>query len=355
MKTINHSDVMNLTSPDTRTTARRLWTALLAVAFTLPVGALAHEASPNRLTFSARFGLNISAKFTGGSTLSPAPGPTRATPEGDLYNYDDGYVLTDISDNFGGQTWYWGYDHAGQISGDTILMSRSLGTTISPASKSFDSDPQLGGELTYNRLLGTRGKLRYGVELAANYLDVSLSDAQTVFGSESRLFEAYPFTPGTTPPAAPYQGTFGNAGFLIGDTSISSMTGFVSGAAIRDHRRFDADLWGFRLGPYAEWEVTETLNVAVSAGLAIGILDGTASWSQSGAGVLAAGRSRACDVLWGGYIGANASWQFSESWSAVFGLQYQNLGDYGRSVGERRVKVDLSNSIFITLGLGYTF
>lgn len=35
--------------------------------------------------------------------------------------------------------------------------------------------------------------------------------------------------------------------------------------------------------------------------------------------------------------------------------QYQNLGTYQHSFGGRQVEVDLRNSIFVTLGLGYSF
>src|SRR5207248_6705068 len=56
----------------------------------------------------------------------PQPASSRLTPRGDRYNYDDGYLLTDTSGNYGGQTWYWGYDNsANQISGNTIMLSRS--------------------------------------------------------------------------------------------------------------------------------------------------------------------------------------------------------------------------------------
>src|SRR5882724_12530388 len=70
--------------------------------------------STNRVTLSLRFGLNISAKFTGVGASFPgsAPGNGRFTLDGDPYNYDDGYVLTDSSGNFFSVSSYWGYDNA---------------------------------------------------------------------------------------------------------------------------------------------------------------------------------------------------------------------------------------------------
>src|SRR6266853_6557249 len=95
-----------------------------AVLIVLAIAAAkAEEVATNRFTVSARLGLNISAKFKGLSLALPPAAP-RPTPDGAAYNYDDGYVLTDISGNFGGQTWYWGYDNsARQISGNNVLLS----------------------------------------------------------------------------------------------------------------------------------------------------------------------------------------------------------------------------------------
>src|SRR5258708_8470549 len=99
--------------------------ALLAAGVLTPGLALAENDVTNRLTLSARFGFNIPVRFGGLASL-PAPALARRTPQGDAYNYDDGFVLTDISGNFGGQTWYWGYDSsARQISGNNILLSRN--------------------------------------------------------------------------------------------------------------------------------------------------------------------------------------------------------------------------------------
>ena len=79
-------------------TNRIIWVAVTAAMFA--TAARAEEIVTNRLTASLRFGLNISAKFKGNaSALIPPRGLARATPHGDAYNYDNGYVLTDVSGN----------------------------------------------------------------------------------------------------------------------------------------------------------------------------------------------------------------------------------------------------------------
>jgi len=39
----------------------------------------------------------------------------------------------------------------------------------------------------------------------------------------------------------------------------------------------------------------------------------------------------------------------------VGGVQYQNLGIYRHNFGARQAEVDLSNSIFVTIGISRTF
>src|SRR6266404_2468854 len=63
---------------------------LVAAAILAPLAATAQQDITNRLSLSARFGFNISARFKGLSTL-PLPANHRTTGHGDSYNYDDGY------------------------------------------------------------------------------------------------------------------------------------------------------------------------------------------------------------------------------------------------------------------------
>src|SRR5882757_9854150 len=82
---------------------------LLATAVSAEQNLQTYQSSTNRVTLSLRFGLNIKGKFKGmgSSFASGAPlGGARTTPHGDKYNYDNGYVLPDISGSGDGMTWY---------------------------------------------------------------------------------------------------------------------------------------------------------------------------------------------------------------------------------------------------------
>lgn len=353
---------------------------VLTVAL-LAADAGAEEIATNRLSFSARLGFNISARFKNVETVpagiptSPRSTPSQAgRPDGDPYNYDDGYVLTDVSDNYGGQTWYWGYDNrAGQLNSsslnpgnfnssfpnNTILLSRATAVTSgSGSSATLDDDPLPGGELTYNRLLGVRGDAHYGLEVAVSFLSLSMRASDTLEGGTTLMTDAYSFTPGTTPPdteTGPYQGSYAGPGFVIGDTPVGSSTVVVPGTVMTDRRQFNAALWGLRLGPYLEVPLGGPMNLSISGGLAVGLLDASASWAQTGGSTTVSGRGDDWDVLWGGYVSAVVTWDLSERWSVAGGAQFQTLGDYEHSFGGRTVEVDLSKSWFVTFGLSYSF
>ena len=327
-----------------------------------------NDYSTNRFTLSARFGLNIPGKFKGvGSAFSSGTplSASRRTPNGDPYNYDNGYVLTDISGNYGSQSWYWGYNNASQVnsSANTVAFNHTVATGL-PSENSGDDSPYVGAELTYDYELGVKEDwhhLRYGLEGAVNFLPVEFNSGGRYNATLSQRTDTYSYTPGTTPPTAPYQGSYGGPGFVINVSPVNSTTALVPGATFLAQQHFDANLWGFRLGPYVELPVSERLDLFLTGGLAVGLLDGEASWKETltlpgGAGSLtASGGGSDTSLLWGYYLGLNAAYQFTERWSVEAGVQYQNLGTYNHNFGGREAELDLSKSLFIHAGIGYSF
>jgi hypothetical protein len=320
--------------------------------------------SLNRLTLSGRAAFGLSASF-GSLPAGSFSSATRFTPNGDPYNYDNGYVLTDSSGNLGGQTSYWGYDDPSQISGNTILMSRSAAVSGGGSGDAVaDSNPNYGGELLFSRQLGTFKEVRYGLEAGLSYLNISLKDHSPYQEQVSSVTDAYAFTPGTTPPATPpaYQGPYSGPGFLIGSTPVSSSSSLLGSVAVSGSRKYDADLFGFRLGPYVEFSLFNLpqLTMSLGGGFAAGWVSASASWSESaalpGGGTLnSSGSGSDSSFLIGGYLGGQVSYYFSRSWSAVAGVQYQKLGSIEQNMGGRKVDVDFSQTVFISLGVGYSF
>jgi YD repeat-containing protein len=337
---------------------------LIAAALLLPALIAKGQTDTNSLNhirFVPRVAFGISASFKNVGNVSLSPGG-RTTPDGKAYNYGDGYVLADVSGNRGGQTWNWGYDSSSQISGNTLLMHQTTASENSSSAASTDlSNPGWGGELIYDRELGSRGRMHYGLESAVSYLNISLSASGSGVGDITQTTDAYAFAPGTTPPAAPSQGTFNGPGFLLGSSPASSSSTVLAGAAnIKSSQKLDANIWGLRLGPYLEFPVDDRVELSFSVGFGAVLVDASASWSEivnlTGGGTMnVSGSGRSSGLLWGGYIGANLSWKLSKHWDAEAGAQYQYLGAYRHTFGGSEVELDFSKSIFVTLGISYSF
>jgi hypothetical protein len=321
--------------------------------------------STDRLTLSLRFGLNIHSSFKGiGGGLNPGtPGGSQITPNGDLYNYSDGYVLTDSTGNALGLTTYWGYDNASQYNAgaDTIAFHN----TTTPGVQSGNSRPYPGVELTYDRQFGDKegwNGIHYGLEGAINFLRISFNDNNSYGATVTTVTTLYQL-PGTTPPSAPFQGTFNGSpgGYsLLGATPISSSTAVIPGATLQAQDKFDGDLWGFRLGPYMDFPLTDNFSLHLSAGLALGLLYDQVSWQESltvpGSGTTtSSGDGDNFHVLWGGYISLDASYQFSDRWGIEGGVQFEDLGKYTHNFGGREADLDLRRSLFLQVGISYNF
>ena len=222
--------------------------------------------------------------------------------------------------------------------------------------------PYPGIELTYNHPFGEWRCITFGLEAAVNYLRIDFNDNSANSANATTVTTLYQL-PGTTPPAAPFQGTFNGSpgGYsLLGATPISTSTAVIPGATLLAQDKFNGDLWGFRLGPYADFPLTDNLSLHLSAGLALGLLYDQASWQESltipGVGT-ASGNGSGDDfrLLWGGYISLAASYQFDEHWGIEGGVQFEDLGKYKHSFGGREADLDLSRSIFVQVGLNYSF
>jgi hypothetical protein len=333
--------------------------------------------STNRVTLSLRFGLNVKGRFKSGlgganSAFALPFASNRRTPNGDPYNYDDGYVLTDISGNAGNQTWYWGYDNSSQVNfaNNTISFDRTSMANVPNVGDSADDDSsRLGAEITYNYEIGKKDKwhqLRYGVELAANWMPITLDSHGSYSVARMLQTDTYGYTPGTTPPGygepseLPYEGTFQGPNFVLNVPPISSMTTLPSGQFIVQ-QHFDGNLWGFRLGPYLELPLSKRWSLHLSGGLAVGLLDGDASWRENLAvpglaqPITESGGGSDTKLLWGYYIGLQAAYQFNNRWGLEAGVQFQDLGIYHHNFDGSKVELDLSKSIFVHAGVSYSF
>jgi hypothetical protein len=335
--------------------------------------------STNRVTLSVRFGMNIKGGFKGISGVSPSSftkgfaAPNRLTPNGDFYNYQNGYVLTDISGNAGNQTWYWGYDNSSQVNfaNNTISFDRTtMGNVPNLGNHNSGDDDlsHLGFEIAYNYEIGQKEEwrhLRYGLEIAANWMPITLDNHGSYSVARMMITDTYSYTPGTTPPGynvpgeLPYQGTFQGPNFVLNVPAKSLMTK-LPGAQFLVQQHFDGNLWGFRLGPYLEMPLSKHWSLHLSGGLAVGVIEGDGSWSENfsvpgAGGVSRGGGGSDTDLLWGYYIDLQAQYQFNNRWGLEAGVQLQDLGTYNHSFGGSKVELDFSKSVFVHAGISFSF
>lgn len=302
----------------------------------------------NRFGLSYRAGFNISAKFKniGGFPAQSNPGAAIA---GINHNYDDGYNRVDSSGNTSDKTWYWGYERASQIAmrpgADFLMLSSTSG---SGSTREADDDVQHGGELSYQRELGKIGRVYWGVEAAFNYSSVEFEDDSAA--SLTRITDSYSL--GTVvPPQPPYHGSFQGPGPVISDIPIRSITQIT----LPGNRNFEADIYGFRLGPYVEWPLAERWSFLFSGGLALASINSDFSFSEQVGAVTQRGSGSHSDWNFGGYVNANIIYNITDAVDVFTGVQFQHLGDYDHEVGGRKAEIDLGQSIFAVVGVGFSF
>jgi hypothetical protein len=314
----------------------------------------------NRFGLSYRPGFNINATFKNLGAFPPQTNPGPASGPADRF-YDDGYVRRDGGAN-SDLTWFWGYNNNTQVPGDNTIQFHSSSSPGTGVSEDNSGSPQQGLELSYNRYFGKVGKRgSWGLEAGFNYNNVTISDSSPVNSSVSRLTDTYGLG-GVIPPEAPYNGSFTGPGPLISALPTRSFATIPGGAQVTGRRNFDADMFGLRLGPYLEIPLDKAnrFNVSFSGGLAVAVVSGDFSYSESTTiqnvgTVSSSGSGTDNEVLVGGFFGANFSYALNRSWSVFAGAMYQYLPTYSQTVNGREIELDFSKSVFVNLGFGFSF
>ncbi len=133
-----------------------------------------------------------------------------------------------------------------------------------------------------------------------------------------------------------------------------------NGAMITGERKLEADVYGLRLGPYFQFPISEKFSVDLSGGLALASVNTKFKFNETvttptTGSFLHSGSGSHSDLLVGGYAAGTVSYAFSKAWSASLGAQYQLLGRSSHKVGGKEAQLDLGNSVFVTVGVGYSF
>ena len=316
--------------------------------------------NPNRISLGARFGMNFKAGFRNDGPFAPSvnPGPVVGAAN---HTYNDGYVLVDSSGNAGGLTWNWGYQNASQVVGDTMQFNTIQSSSPSGSSgHEVTSDPQYGAEVTYQRVIGSLpclGAAHWGLEAAFGYTDLDLRDNRGGTGPVPVTTDTFQLN-GVLPPGPGYAGTFLGPGPLLGDLPGRTTTSRT--ASLTSRRRLSGQIFGIRLGPFAEWNLSRQWSFAASVGLTLAPAsvdyDYTESATVAGIGTLAgSGHSSKSALLYGPYASAVFRFDFNQSWGVFVGAQFQHLTDLEQSVGGHSAKLDQGATIYGVVGVACKF
>jgi hypothetical protein len=328
----------------------------------IPIGRLQKAEAGNMFHVSVCYSLtlNIKADFKHlGDFPATGSDPGPAVP-GVNHNYDDGYNRVDITgNNHGGfeGTWYWGYDHAGQISGDTVAMHSSSWGAGGHSGGNSD-DPQHGVELVVGRELQRWKHCAWGIDGGLGFYDVTMDDHRPVVTGRTLVTDTYTLN-GNVAPMPPYNGTYSGPGSIIGDTPTRTTSVDSTGAVIFGSRRFAARLFCFKVGPYLEFPLDERLTLALRGGLAVVNVTSDFSYNEttiiSGVETTGSGHGSGSDILIGGYVTGTLSYALNDRFSVFAGAQFQDVGQYTQSLNGRQAVLDLGRATSVVLGLSCSY
>jgi hypothetical protein len=150
------------------------------------------------------------------------------------------------------------------------------------------------------------------------------------------------------PPLPPYHGSVQGPGPVISDIPIRSIQRSPGGK-----REFDADIYGFRFGPYFEWPFANKWALHFSGGLAMASINSDFSFTDTRSGARASDDDS--DWNFGGYASGTILYNLKSNIDIFAGAQFQHLGDYTHKLSGNKAELDLGESVFAVLGMGFSF
>ena len=343
----------------------------------------------NQIRMGMQLGFNMKASFKNIGRFRPASNPGSTNAFSNHY-YDDG---TNAVDSTGNQhfshfdtngnpvyvegTWFWGFTgnnnfdvngNGAQVQGNGTANGTIAFHSVSSSGGSTGDrvdDPQPGFSLTFARQMfqDEKNRWRAGLEAGFGYTDFDIKDDHPVNAKGSMLTDTYSLEGSFVPVGSSYgQDIQGNPnGITIGDVptrSISAAKLPVSGT-----REFGADVFAFKLGPYFEVPLNHTFSLGLEGGVAMVYVYSKFQFNEQVANPITGtittvkGNGNNQDLLFGGYVGSYISAALNDQWTLFAGAQLQDVGNYthrNHGTGEAAV-LDLSQSIFFSAGLGYSF
>ena len=211
--------------------------------------------------------------------------------------------------------------------------------------------------MTYNRELGSKGRVHYGIEGAFGFFNVSITDTSPLPGTTTTVTDSFSLN-GAIPPLPPTGFTFEGPGMVIGSTPTRTST-VTQGTGIAGVRSVDANVYGFRVGPYMDVDLGKDWYLTFSGGLAFAVVDSDfglfETVSLPSGDALRAGSDGSTDWVLGGFVAGSVAYSLSENVSLFVGGQYQALGDVRENIGGKEMILHLGGAVSGVAGISISF
>lgn len=309
--------------------------------------------------------LGLKAEFSGlgkfGSAFTLQP-----LGSGIQRDYDNGYVYLDSSQNEGGLTWNWSYDNAAQYNpSGTGSIDYSITNSFANGRSDDRGAAEPGVELFAYYDMGSVNltalrdlKVTWGFRGGLQYSRINLgsqSSVSTQFRTTTDQFDLG----GVIAPLAPYTGSFGGPGPLLGDAPTRSSTvrdtGLVSG-----DRDLDVDLTIITAGSYLAMPVTSKLDFFVEAGVSLGLAHGSYDFNSettiTGVGTQqSSGNESSTDILPGVYVGLGTTYQITDHFSLIGSGRYQYMSSFDLETNGSKASLSFDSAFILSIGGVYSF
>lgn len=325
------------------------------------------ESAPSRWRFGSGYAplVGLKTQFSGlgrfNNPLIPPP-----IGGGVDYNYDNGFVRVDSSDNADGATWNWGYESNGQYnSADGGSIDYSLTNSLADGRADERSDAPTGMEVfTYFDMgavdiggLKERG-VTWGFRGGLHYARIDVANQDLAYSDLSVMTDRFTLN-GTIAPLGPYSGSFGGPGPLINDSPSRSVENRGQ-ALVSGTRGLDVHLTTLNLGTYLEVPVASKFSLLFEAGLSAAIASGTYDFRSqttvSGLGTqVSSGSDSDTKILLGLYLGVGGNYEINDSWSLQASGRYQFMDDFSLGANGTNAVLSFDSAFLISAGVVYSF
>ena len=343
--------------------------ALLMISFIDQIFAFSDDLE---IGVNANFMLNLEGNFKNlrGFVVTPGPGP--ATGGGVDRFYDDGFVRVGQNGNARGLTFFWGYDDASQVVGDSLILnSTRIVPNNSAQQSSLSSDAndvadtvQHGAEifLKFPRGDGRFGGPIWGIRESFSYFKIDIEDSRSLRLSANRveISDEFPLN-GVIPPTPPFSGSFTGPGPLIGDTPTRLQENITSAndIAIVQDRELEADMISFGLGPYWDFYPHERLGISIDAGILLTWVFSDFRFEETrttnDVPIRIQDSDDQSEFLAGGFIEAKVSFELNLNLAIQGGARYQLIEDFEHERDGEVAELDFSEAAILTIGFTYLY